>query len=182
MSIWQGCINILRVSCMVASSDDIDVSAVVCLGYPLKVSILPLSSWSAHCFLVPLYLNIIFYWVLLNWCPDKKWIYITFVAWLGQMMVAVSSKCLLSHPLCCSFMNWRFVTSGYQYGHSWRWDYKFPFVPLWTCLFSAPNCSGNLTSRCLQSLTPITRNLYWSPLYYNLRYQFYFHLIVLYST
>ncbi|PVH61620.1 hypothetical protein PAHAL_3G078400 [Panicum hallii] len=25
-----------RVSCMVASSDDIDVSAVVCLGYPLK--------------------------------------------------------------------------------------------------------------------------------------------------
>ena len=80
MSIWQWCINILRVSCMVASSDDIDVSAVVCLGYPLKVPILPLSSWSAHCFLVALYLNIIVYWVLLNWCPDKKWVSISFVA------------------------------------------------------------------------------------------------------
>ena len=42
-----------------------------------------------------------------------------------------------------------------------------PFVPLWTCLFSAPDCPGNLTSRCLQFLTPIARNLYWTPLNYN---------------
>jgi hypothetical protein len=33
----NGVFNNVRVSCMVASSTDIDVSAVVCLGYPLKV-------------------------------------------------------------------------------------------------------------------------------------------------
>lgn len=31
--------NFGRISCMVAAENDIDVSAVVCLGYPLKVCV-----------------------------------------------------------------------------------------------------------------------------------------------
>lgn len=60
----NGVFNIVRVSCMVASSTDIDVSAVVCLGYPLKVG-------QHIVFLVPLYLKFTFYQLkLLIHCPD----------------------------------------------------------------------------------------------------------------
>lgn len=197
MSIWQWCINILRVSCMVASSDDIDVSAVVCLGYPLKVPVMPLSSWSAYCFFVPLYLNIIFYWVkLLNWCPDKKWIYIcskkkwiyiSFVAWLGQMMVAVSLKWLLLHPLATTlqlyeltFCYWRCIPGDETT------NVLLFLSEVWTCLFSTPTVLPVLGtwpwSRCLLSLSPMTRNLYWIIIKLYLRNQFSFHLILLYPT
>jgi hypothetical protein len=50
----NGVFNIVRVSCMVASSTEVDVSAVVCLGYPLKVG-------QNIVFLVPLYLDTTFY-------------------------------------------------------------------------------------------------------------------------
>jgi hypothetical protein len=173
---------------MVASSDDIDVSAVVCLGYPLKVPVVPLSSWSAYCFFVPLYLNILFYWVkLLNWCPDKKWIYIcskkkwiyiSFVAWLGQMMVAVSLKWLLLHPLATTlqlyeltFCYWRCIPGDETTN---------------VLLFSTPTVLPVLGtwpwSRCLLSLSPMTRNLYWIIIKLYLRNQFSFHLILLYPT
>jgi hypothetical protein len=56
------------------------------------------------------------------WQAPMTLMFLLLYAWV-TLWRFLSCHCLAGlHPLCCSFMNWRFTMSGYQYGHSFPGD------------------------------------------------------------